>query len=182
MDVAARSGAVLRELRHERHGEPRLLGHFLQALFEDDVPIGHLQRLGISDVQLVLPESPLAFRALDRHAGLLQMPPHRGRERLRPRALENVVVLQIPARRLQAAVLALRRLPIAVLKDVVFQLGRRDGREAKRRAPRHLMPQHRARRDTHELRRSCSTATSHSTSAVFSSQLATTSVLRSGTR
>ena len=92
------------------------------------------------------------------------MPPDRGSKPLRSRSLENVVVLQIPSRRLQAAVLALRRLPIAVLKDVVFQLGRRDRRDAKVARCVHLDP------------------TSQSTRAVFCSQLARTSVLMSGTR
>ena len=54
------------------------IGDFLQALLEDDVAVGHLQRVGVADVQLVLPESPFAFRALDRHAGVLQMAAHRG--------------------------------------------------------------------------------------------------------
>ena len=77
--------------------QPVLLGDFLQALLVDHVAVGHLQRLGVADVQLVLAEAPLAFRVLDRDAGRLEMPAHRRREGLRARALEDVVVLEIPA-------------------------------------------------------------------------------------
>ena len=80
MDVTARPRAVGRKLCHERHRDPVFVGDLLQALLEDHMAIGHLQRLGVADVQLVLPEAPLPLRALDRHARCVQVPADRGRE------------------------------------------------------------------------------------------------------
>ena len=63
VDVAARAGAVGGELRHEGDAQARRVGELLQALLEDDVAVGHLERFGVAHVDLVLarPHSPLEF-------------------------------------------------------------------------------------------------------------------------
>ncbi len=120
--VAARPGAVLGVLRHERDGQPHPVGRLLQALLEDHVPVRHLHGLGVADVHLVLSESPLALRALHGHAGFPEMPAHRRREGLRARTLEHVVILEIPPGRLQSPVVALGGVAVALGEDVVLQL------------------------------------------------------------
>ena len=84
--------------------------------------LGHLQRFGVSNVHFVLSETPFSLRRLDWHAGRFQVSADGGGEGLGPRPLENVIVLQVPARRLQTAVIEIGSLPIAVLKKVVLQL------------------------------------------------------------
>ena len=60
------------------------IGHLLQALLEDDVAVGHLERFGVAHVHLVLAEAPLAL-ASSRPARpeSLQMPAHRCRDMAR---------------------------------------------------------------------------------------------------
>src|SRR5436309_14809540 len=87
--------------------------------------VGHLQRFGVADIYFMLAESPFALRGFDRHSGRFEMSPDGGGERLGPRALKDVIVLEIPARRLQTAITDLVGLPVAVLNDVVLHLRRR---------------------------------------------------------
>jgi hypothetical protein len=61
MHVTARAGSIRGELRHEGDRLPHLLGNLLEALLVDHVSIGHLERVGVADIQFVLTESPLAF-------------------------------------------------------------------------------------------------------------------------
>src|SRR5687767_10487005 len=61
VDMAARSRAVVRELRHERDRQPRLLGDLLEALLEDHMAVCHVEPFRIPHVQLVLPETPFTL-------------------------------------------------------------------------------------------------------------------------
>ncbi len=60
-----RPGPSRVRLRHEGDAHALLVGDLLQALLEDDVTVGHLERIGVADVELVLAEAPLALRVLD---------------------------------------------------------------------------------------------------------------------
>src|SRR5436309_1425233 len=82
MQMAARPGLVRGELRHEGHAYPGLLRDFLQALFEDDVPICHGEHVGVAHIQLMLSQTPFSLGAFNRNARLLQMAPHRSMKRL----------------------------------------------------------------------------------------------------
>src|SRR5207248_10611277 len=71
VDVAARAGVALVPLGHERDGMSLLPGDLLRGLLIDRVPIRHLQRLGVSKSDLLLPRPPLPLRRLPRHAAAL---------------------------------------------------------------------------------------------------------------
>ena len=47
-------------------------GDFLAAVLHDRVPVGHLQRLGIFDVDFFLARAPFALGILDRNAGAVR--------------------------------------------------------------------------------------------------------------
>ena len=106
MDVAARARAVGGELGHEGDAHAHALRNFLQALLEHDVAIGHLEHLGETHVQLVLALAPFALRVLDRHARKFEVPARRGVEAFGARALQHVVVLEVPAGGLEVAEVA----------------------------------------------------------------------------
>ena len=52
---------------------PSGLGDLLGAVLQDDVAVGHLERLGIADVDFFLARTPLALGVLDRNAGRLHL-------------------------------------------------------------------------------------------------------------
>src|SRR5450432_3142074 len=68
VDVTARPGKLLIKLCHEGHSNSKLVGNVFEALFIDRVAVGHRQKVGIADIQLVLARSPFAFAELDRYA------------------------------------------------------------------------------------------------------------------
>src|SRR5205085_12425096 len=113
VDVAARARLRRIRLRHEGDAHAGELGDFLHALLEDDMAIGHVERFGVAHVELVLAVAPFAFRSLDGDAGPLQVPAHRAMEALGARALEDVIVLEVPAGGFEVAVTLLRRVAIA---------------------------------------------------------------------
>ncbi len=149
MDVTARARAVGGELRHERHRQTVLPCHLFQALLENHVPVGHRQRLGVADVQLVLAKSPFALGVLDRNAGRLEMPPNRRCEGLRAGALEDVVILEIPADRREAGIPGPCSRAVVLLEDVVLELGSREGPKSQVARRVDLIAQKRARRHAH---------------------------------
>ena len=130
MKVTARSRPVRSELRHERHAQAHLFRHFLQTLLVDHMPVRHLQRLGVAHVQLVLPESPFPLGVFDGHAGVFQMVTHGACVGFGARALQDVIVLQIPAGGLHAAITLLGSRAVAIAEEVVLELGSGKAREA----------------------------------------------------
>ena len=69
-----------------------------------------VEHVGVADVHLVLAETPLALARLHGHAGRLEMATERAGEALRAGALQQLVVLEVPARRTQVGVARRRRL------------------------------------------------------------------------
>ena len=61
MDMTRRAGEVVAPFGHEGHRLAEAVGDLLAAVFEDDVPVGHGQGIGIADVDLFLARSPLAL-------------------------------------------------------------------------------------------------------------------------
>ena len=94
-----RAGVALVPLGHERDGVALLPGDLLRRVFVNRVPVGHLQRLGVAQSDLLLSRSPFALRRLDRHAGALEVRADRADEVLFFRALEDVVILDHAADR-----------------------------------------------------------------------------------
>jgi hypothetical protein len=99
VEVTTRARPAGHELGHEGDAEAEPVGDLFEALLEDRVPVGHLERLGVPDVELVLAKPPLPFGVLHRDARVAQVTPDPSGEGLLPGALEDVVVLQVPAGR-----------------------------------------------------------------------------------
>src|SRR6185436_11271728 len=91
------------------------------------------------------------FRRLDGHAGELQVPARGGMEALGARALQDVIVLEVPAGGLEIAIALLRGVAIARAEEVMLELRRRKCREAELACGIDLAPQDRARRHGDEL-------------------------------
>src|SRR5207248_893936 len=135
VDVAARPGVALVPLGHERDGVPLLPGDLLRRVLVDRVPVRHLQRLGISQPDLLLPRPPLALRRLDRHAAALEMRADRADDVLLFRPLQDVVVLDHAPDRRGVDEALLRDLLVRVLEDIELELRRgHDAVAALRRA------------------------------------------------
>src|SRR6266542_2044467 len=88
-------------LRHEGHGEALTFGDLLGRVLGQDVPVGLLEEIAVPNVQLLLPGPPLPLGALHRHAARVEAAHDRSDERLLPRSLQDVVVLDVAAERLE---------------------------------------------------------------------------------
>ena len=66
------------------------------------MPVGHVERVGIADVDLLLARAPLALGVLDRDAGALQAVADGAHHALLLGGLEDVIVLDVGAGGLQA--------------------------------------------------------------------------------
>ena len=115
------------------------------------MPIGHLDRLGVAQIELGLAGSPLALRELDRDAGAVHAVPDRPDQALLLGGLEDVVVLDVPAGGLEVAVDLLACAVERLVEDVELELGGHVDDEAQLARPRHLALEDRARRMRHGL-------------------------------
>ena len=145
VDMATGAGLVLAVLGHESNRLPHLIGYGLEALLEELVPVGHVEGLGIADVELVLAQAPLAFGVLNRDARGAQVAAGRAGKVLVAAALEQLVVLQVPARWLQAVVMRRVGVAVAILEEVILQFGGGHGPVAKVLGGGELLPQQAAR-------------------------------------
>src|SRR4051812_20719543 len=146
MNVAARAGTIGGKLGHEGDAHARGLGDFLEALLEDGVAVGHLEDAGVAHVDLMLAAAPFSLRSLDGHAGVLEVAAYDGVEALGARALEKVIVLEIPAGGLEAAVTLAVGVAVAGAKEVMLELGGRQAFKAGLARLLDLPAQDRARR------------------------------------
>jgi len=124
---------------------------FLEGLLEEDVAVGHLQRLGVAQVELVLPQPPLALGGFHRDTGVLEGAAGSGGKALGAAALEDVVVLQVPAGGLQVGVAPLGRFAVGVGENVVLELRSRHHLVAVSGGRLELLAQQAARRQRHQL-------------------------------
>src|SRR5579871_5653472 len=69
MDVERGADLLDGPFGHEGDGQSVQSGDLLGAVLVDGVTVGHLQRVGVVQVDLVLAEPPLAFGGEDRDAG-----------------------------------------------------------------------------------------------------------------
>ena len=99
-----RGGAreVVAPLGHEGDGLALQVRDLLDGVLQDGVAVGHLQRIGVADVDLFLARPPLALGVLDRDAGPLQPAADGAHHALLLGGLQDVVVLDVGAGRLQA--------------------------------------------------------------------------------
>src|SRR5438093_9463201 len=101
VDVHGAPRPALVELRHEGERQVLLIGDLLGGLLVEDVAVGHLERVGVTDVDLVLAGTPLALGELDRHARGLEVMADGADQRLHLPALQRMVVLEVPAEGLE---------------------------------------------------------------------------------
>ena len=129
--VTGRPGEVFAPLRHERHGDAVERGDLFCAVLEQRVPVGHLHRSGVAQVDLVLAGTPLALAELDRDAAALHAVPDLADEPLLPGALQDVVILHVLAVGLEV-VIVLRAAPARTSRgtDVEFELRRQQRHHA----------------------------------------------------
>ena len=135
VDVAAAARLVGLGLRHERHRDSLLLGEFLHRLLQQYMAVGHRQRVGVADVEFVLPDGGLALRVLDRDLRLAQRPSCGADVVLDPSALQQVVVLVVPTGRRQVGVALVVGLAVAVAVEEELELARRLDGETRLRRP-----------------------------------------------
>ncbi len=142
MDVARRSALVHRVLGHERDRTSELAGDLLGAVLVDDVAIGHLERVGVAQVDLVLARTGFPFRELDRDARVVHAVADRPDDVLVACRLQDVVVLHVRCVIGQAAELFRPRLLVRLFEEVELELGAALDLVAQRRGPLELAAQH----------------------------------------
>src|ERR671937_1775787 len=122
MQVEGASSLRHGPFRHEGDGDLVERGDFLDAVLVNDVPIAHLERLGEAQVDLLLAEAPLAFAVFDRNPCCLHPVPDQAVEPLRLGALQDVIVLDVAAIGLEAAVVFRPGLLVAVAEEEELEL------------------------------------------------------------
>jgi hypothetical protein len=122
----------------------------LHALLEDHVPVRHLDRLGVGEVDLVLAAAPFALARFHRHPRGIHLVADGSEQGFLLRRLQGVVVDAVIARGDKIAVVRRRRLAIRVLEEEEFQFARHKTGEPPPGQFLDLPPQDRARRLGHE--------------------------------
>ena len=105
-----------------------------------------IEGLGVADVELLLARAPLALRILDRDARGLQQVAHRAHHRLFLGGLEDVVVLDVVAGRLEVAKTLLVDRPVVLVEEIELELRGHVGGEPELLEPRELRLEDGARR------------------------------------
>ena len=82
VEVAGRGEAVHERLRHERGEAAQRAGHVLGHEPEDQHPVGHAQRVGVAEVELVLPVAALVVERVHVPAQRVHVRHHRRQERV----------------------------------------------------------------------------------------------------
>ena len=110
------------------------------------MPVRHLQRLRIPDIDLLLARAPLALGILDRDAGALQAVAEGPHHDLVLRRLQDVIVLDVVPGRLEVAVALLVGALVAVVEEEELELRRHIGLELHGLEAPELLLEHRSRR------------------------------------
>ena len=149
VDVARRADPRVVGLRHERHRAPVQVRDLLRAVLVDDVVVGHRQRVGVAEVDLLLAGPRLALRGLDADARAVHPVADLAQQRLVVGRREDVVVEDVRHRRRQVAVALRVRLLVRLAQQVELELRADHHVEPERARPLDLRAQHLARRRTH---------------------------------
>ena len=111
--------------------------------------VGHLQRIGVAHVDLLLARPPLALGVLDRDAGTLQAAADGAHHAFLLAGLEDVIVLDVGAGRLEPLIALGRRRLVGLVEQVELELGGAEGAHLLGREALHLALEHGARRMRH---------------------------------
>src|SRR6266478_7167375 len=145
VEVEGRARGAHVVLRHEGDRAALLPRDLLDAVLVEHVAIGHLERLGVAEVDLLLPPPPLTLRELHRHARRFHRVPNGAHQRLLLGRLEDVIVLEVAGDRRQAVVALGARLVEGLAEEIELELGGGLHREATLAHPLDLPLQHPAR-------------------------------------
>ena len=126
-------------------------GDLFGPVLVDHVAVGHLERVGVPEVDLVLAEARLTLRELHRDAGVVDAVADRPDEVLVAGGLEDVVVLDVRAVRREAGVTLRGGFLVGVAEQDELQLRATLDRVPGFLRPRDLAPQDLARRDLDRL-------------------------------
>ncbi len=144
--MATVSGQILAPFRHESHRLAMLPGDLLHAVLVYAVPVGHLQRLRIAQIDFRLTRPPFALGELHGNTGPFHAVADGPDQPFLLGCLKDVVVLDIPARRLEVGIALAGDIRVAFVEEIEFQLGADLDRIARVARPRQLAFQDRARR------------------------------------
>ncbi len=117
---ARRSHVVL---GHEGHRAALLPGDLLHPVLVEHVAVGHLQRVRVAEVDLLLPPPPFPLGELHRDPRRLHPVADGAHQRLLLGGLEDVVVLEVVGDRSEAVVALGPRLVEGLPEEVELELG-----------------------------------------------------------
>jgi hypothetical protein len=123
VDVGGIAGESVVPLGHEGEGAAERPGDLLAAVLEDDVAVGHVEGLGIAHVDLFLAGAPFALGVLHRNAGAVQAVADGPHDAFFLGGLEDVIVLDVLAGRLEAAVALFAGRVIGLVEQEELELG-----------------------------------------------------------
>ncbi len=136
--MAGRAGQLVVPFGHEGDRLAVQMGDLLGAVLVDDVPVGHLQGVGIADVDLLLARPPFALGVLHRNRRGIEAGADCPHHRLFLAGLQDVVVLNIGAGGRKVPQALVMGAPVGLVEQVEFQLRGHQRPHVQRRKPCHL--------------------------------------------
>lgn len=147
VDVAGGAEIIGPRAWHERGRVAVPGGVVLHRLLEEDMPVGHLQRVRVVEVDLPLAMAVFDLRDLGRDPALVQGQPQAAEERLHSVALGDVVVGVDGGGRRQLAVPGGAQFSSRAATEVELQLGGRARTQVLLGKRADLLPEDRSGRD-----------------------------------
>ena len=149
MYMARIARVIVVPLGHKGYRTTLLPRYLLAGVLHDYVPIRHLQRFGIANVDLLLTGTGLALTVLDRHSSALQTNADRPHDFFFLGGLEDVIVLVVMTGSRQASVAAPVGRLKAVIEQVKLKFGCHEGLETHICQTSYLLSQHSSGRMGH---------------------------------
>lgn len=149
MNMRGTAGGIVVPLRKEGHSLALRPGDLLGGVLDDGVPVGHGQRIGVTNVDFRLAGGCFALGIFDRNAGALQALAQRPHDILFLGRLEDMIVFIITAGEVQPLVAVGARRIEGLVEQEELQFRRHIGFQPHGLQPRHLLFEKRARRMRH---------------------------------
>ena len=149
VDMEAASGEVGIILRHEGQAVAGGAGDLFRGQLVENVPIGHLERRGVAQIDLVLAGTPFSLAELDGDRRSIDAVSDRAEDILDEGRGEDVIVLHVPPRSVEPSMTTLPGVAIAPAKEEELELAPHRGLQAALRVPRELTLKDSPRRHLH---------------------------------